>query len=67
MSSAATPARLQGEVARALAVRGDVALDDSSALADPRVARFQVRGEVVIGHHPLWEVAACTDNSRINH
>src|SRR5436190_17841563 len=57
----------QGEIARRLRFVCDMALDDAGAAADPRVARLEARGEVVVGHHPRRQVAARADDARINH
>jgi hypothetical protein len=55
------------EVARALALLGDVALDDAGALADPRVAGIEARGEFRVGHDPRRQIAAGARDARVDH
>src|SRR5258708_6183972 len=60
-------AALQREIAGALTWVGDVALNDSRAPPDPRVARIQARGKFAVRHYARRQVAAGAHDARIDH
>ena len=52
------PRRRQRDIGERLVGRGDPTLADPGALADPLVGGVDVRGQVVVRHHPLGHVHA---------
>ena len=59
--------RVDREIGRHLAGRGDVALPDAGALHDPFVGGVDGGGEFLVGEDPLRQIAAASQNDRTKH
>src|SRR3990167_2480583 len=58
--------RLRRKVGRTLIIRGDVALADAGALANPFVACVDDRRKIVIGHHVRRQIRSAASHHRLD-